>query len=230
MGWRQQRFFRSGRYGTRTGGGWWNSEGYQWFGRLRYPRCRRLGNQRDRFGYSRVQWKLYRSNQSACLGWGRYRQYRCEYGGQDSESRSGEYRSERWPELGVERCKFTMAARNYIRWWRRGEFCIRAHRSGCDTVWRLYGSAGYQCFGFDSDVYQPSVAHGGDVRRYDAQLRSVFGRTGAVVTQSGDYTAAQVTNALDSTQTYTSPLWLTAVTFGGTTLNSTGGTIYNNAA
>lgn len=61
-------------------------------------------------------------------------------------------------------------------------------------------------------------------------VSSVFGRTGAVVTQSGDYTAAQVTNALDSTQTYTSPLWLTAVTFGGTTLNSTGGTIYNNAA
>jgi hypothetical protein len=61
-------------------------------------------------------------------------------------------------------------------------------------------------------------------------VSSVFGRTGAVVSASGDYTAAQVTNALSSTQTYASPAWLTAVTFGGTTLNSTGGTIYNNAA
>jgi hypothetical protein len=61
-------------------------------------------------------------------------------------------------------------------------------------------------------------------------VSSVFGRTGAVVAQTGDYTAAQVTNALSSTQTYTSPAWLTAVTFGGTSLNSTGGTIYNNAA
>lgn len=61
-------------------------------------------------------------------------------------------------------------------------------------------------------------------------VSSVFGRVGAVVAQSGDYTAAQVTNALSSTQTYASPAWLTAVTFGGTTINSTGGTIYNNAA
>ncbi|HXM44140.1 MAG TPA: hypothetical protein VN924_23090 [Bryobacteraceae bacterium] len=61
-------------------------------------------------------------------------------------------------------------------------------------------------------------------------VSSVFGRTGAVVAASGDYTAAQVTNALSSIQTYASPAWLTAVTFGGTTLNSTGGTIYNNAA
>ena len=61
-------------------------------------------------------------------------------------------------------------------------------------------------------------------------VSSVFGRSGAVVAQAGDYTAAQVTNALSSAQTYASPAWLTAVTFGGTTLNSTGGTIYNNAA
>ncbi|MGA3044952.1 MAG: hypothetical protein ABSF54_29600, partial [Bryobacteraceae bacterium] len=61
-------------------------------------------------------------------------------------------------------------------------------------------------------------------------VSSVFGRTGAVVAQPGDYTAAQVTNALSSTQTYASPAWLTAVTFGGTTVNSTGGTIYNSAA
>lgn len=61
-------------------------------------------------------------------------------------------------------------------------------------------------------------------------VSSVFGRTGAVLAQSGDYTAAQITNALSSTQTYASPAWLTAVTFGGTTINSAGGTIYNSAS
>ena len=73
--------------------------------------------------------------------------------------------------------------------------------------------------------WQPTTISSGG-----GSISSVFGRTGAVVAQSGDYTAAQVTNALSSTQTYASPAWLTAVTFGGTTLNSTGGTIYNSAA
>ena len=73
--------------------------------------------------------------------------------------------------------------------------------------------------------WQPTSVSSGSV-----SVSSVFGRIGAVVAQSGDYTAAQVANALSSTQTYASPAWLTAVTFGGTTLNSTGGTIYNNAA
>lgn len=42
-------------------------------------------------------------------------------------------------------------------------------------------------------------------------VSSVFGRTGAVVATAGDYTAAQITNAIDSTQTYTNPAWLTAL-------------------
>jgi len=73
--------------------------------------------------------------------------------------------------------------------------------------------------------WQPITISGGS-----GAVSSVFGRTGAIVAVSGDYTAAQVTNALSSTQTYASPAWLTAVAFGGTTLNSAGGTIYNNAA
>jgi hypothetical protein len=73
--------------------------------------------------------------------------------------------------------------------------------------------------------WQPTTVSAGS-----GAVTSVFGRTGAVVAQSGDYTAAQITNALSSAQTYASPAWLTAVTFGGTTLNSAGGTIYNNAA
>lgn len=72
--------------------------------------------------------------------------------------------------------------------------------------------------------WQPAtIASGGGA------VSSVFGRTGAVAAQAGDYTAAQVTNALSSAQTYASPAWLTAVAFGGTTLNSAGGTLYNNA-
>ncbi len=60
-------------------------------------------------------------------------------------------------------------------------------------------------------------------------VSSIFGRTGAVVAAAGDYTAAQVTNAVSTLGSYSSPAWLTAVTFGGTTLTSAGGTVYNNA-
>jgi hypothetical protein len=59
-------------------------------------------------------------------------------------------------------------------------------------------------------------------------VTSIFGRTGAVVAAAGDYTAAQVTNAVSTLASYSSPSWLTAITFGGTTLNSTGGMLYNN--
>jgi hypothetical protein len=44
-------------------------------------------------------------------------------------------------------------------------------------------------------------------------ISSVFSRTGAVVAASGDYTAAQVTNAVDSTGTYSNPTWLTALAY-----------------
>lgn len=47
-----------------------------------------------------------------------------------------------------------------------------------------------------------------------APVSSVFGRTGAVVAMSGDYQASQVTNALDSTQTYNLPNWLGSVAWG----------------
>ena len=60
-------------------------------------------------------------------------------------------------------------------------------------------------------------------------VSSVFGRTGAVVAATGDYTASQVTNAVSTLGSYVSPAWLTSVAFGGTTLSSTGGMIYNNA-
>jgi len=43
----------------------------------------------------------------------------------------------------------------------------------------------------------------------------VFGRTGAVTVQAGDYTAAQVTNALSQTGSYSDPSWLTLTWSGG---------------
>lgn len=45
-------------------------------------------------------------------------------------------------------------------------------------------------------------------------VSSVFTRTGAVVAASGDYTAAQVTNAVDQTQTYANPTWVTSLAWG----------------
>jgi uncharacterized protein YaiE (UPF0345 family) len=44
-------------------------------------------------------------------------------------------------------------------------------------------------------------------------VSSVFGRTGAVVAASGDYTAAMVTNAVDSSQTYANPSWITSLAY-----------------
>jgi hypothetical protein len=44
-------------------------------------------------------------------------------------------------------------------------------------------------------------------------VSSVFTRTGAVVAAIGDYTAAQITNAVDSTQTYADPAWITALSW-----------------
>ncbi len=42
-------------------------------------------------------------------------------------------------------------------------------------------------------------------------VSSVFTRTGAVVAASGDYTAAQVTNAVDQTGSYSNPAWVTGL-------------------
>lgn len=42
-------------------------------------------------------------------------------------------------------------------------------------------------------------------------VETVFGRAGAVVATSGDYTAAQVTNAVSTGGTYSDPAWLTSL-------------------
>ncbi len=54
--------------------------------------------------------------------------------------------------------------------------------------------------------YTPPSGGGGS-----GAVSSVFSRTGAVTATSGDYTAAQVTNAADTTATYSNPGWITAL-------------------
>jgi hypothetical protein len=44
-------------------------------------------------------------------------------------------------------------------------------------------------------------------------VSSVFGRSGAIVSQTGDYTAAQVTNAVDGTASYNNPAWITSLAY-----------------
>ena len=43
---------------------------------------------------------------------------------------------------------------------------------------------------------------------------SVFGRTGAIVAAAGDYTAAQVTGAVDQAASYADPAWITSLAWG----------------
>ena len=45
-------------------------------------------------------------------------------------------------------------------------------------------------------------------------VSSVFTRTGAVVAQTGDYTAAQVTNAVSTIGSYADPPWITSLAWG----------------
>ena len=57
-------------------------------------------------------------------------------------------------------------------------------------------------------------------------VSSVFGRTGAVIAASGDYTAAQVTNAVDKTQAYADPAWITSLAYSKLTGAPTIPTVY----
>lgn len=47
-----------------------------------------------------------------------------------------------------------------------------------------------------------------------APVTSVFGRTGAVSAAGGDYTAAQITNAVDQTAGYSNPNWISSLAWG----------------
>jgi len=44
-------------------------------------------------------------------------------------------------------------------------------------------------------------------------VSSVFGRSGAVIAQTGDYTAAQVTNAVNTLSSYSDPSWISSLSW-----------------
>jgi hypothetical protein len=48
-------------------------------------------------------------------------------------------------------------------------------------------------------------------------VSSVFGRVGAIVATAGDYTAAKVTNAVDSSASYADPIWITSLNWSKVT-------------
>lgn len=50
------------------------------------------------------------------------------------------------------------------------------------------------------------INHGGGT-----EVESIFGRTGNVLALTGDYTAAKVTNAVDTTQSYSNPTWISSL-------------------
>jgi len=64
--------------------------------------------------------------------------------------------------------------------------------------------------GADNTVLMADGAQANGVK-WGSVPASVFGRTGVVVATTGDYTAAQVTNAVDSTGSYANPAWITSL-------------------
>ncbi len=62
----------------------------------------------------------------------------------------------------------------------------------------------------DFDTYNTSTTPL-PVENPSGAVTSVFGRTGDVTARSGDYTAAEVTNAVDQTGSYSNPAWITGL-------------------
>lgn len=61
---------------------------------------------------------------------------------------------------------------------------------------------------------QKAVKAYADAHAGSGAVSSVFTRTGAVVAATGDYTAAQVTNAVSTTGSYPDPGWITSLSWG----------------
>jgi hypothetical protein len=79
------------------------------------------------------------------------------------------------------------------------------------TVQLAAPSDGVYCTNFTASIPSYYSACGGG----GGSVISVFGRTGVVVAGIGDYTAAQVTNAVNTAGSYTNPSWLTLTYAGG---------------
>lgn len=64
-------------------------------------------------------------------------------------------------------------------------------------------------YGGTKFIWFPSGGSGGG----GGNISAVFGRTGSIVATTGDYTAGQVTNAVDQAQTYANPSWITSLAY-----------------
>lgn len=88
-----------------------------------------------------------------------------------------------------------------------GTLQVSADPSGACSLGALlqYNVLNGKLWGCKNNVYTEVSGGGG------GSVSSVFTRTGDVVAVTGDYTAAQVTNAVDSSSTYSNPGWITAL-------------------
>jgi hypothetical protein len=77
-----------------------------------------------------------------------------------------------------------------------------------DLIVRGATAAGRLPIGGDGQVLQADSAAALGVKWAAPAVSSVFGRTGAVIPQAGDYTAMQVTNAVSTVGSYPDPPWI----------------------
>jgi hypothetical protein len=77
-----------------------------------------------------------------------------------------------------------------------------------DLIARGATAAGRVAIGADGQVLQADSAAALGVKWAAPAVSSVFGRTGAVIPQAGDYTAMQVTNAVSTVGSYPDPPWI----------------------
>jgi hypothetical protein len=77
-----------------------------------------------------------------------------------------------------------------------------------DLIARSATAAGRVAIGGDGQVLQADSAAALGVKWAAPAVISVFGRTGAVIPQAGDYTAMQVTNAISTQGSYPDPPWI----------------------
>jgi hypothetical protein len=80
------------------------------------------------------------------------------------------------------------------------------------TIFKPGDSGGVpDLIGQPGDGGAPSIFSGGAAPIEAGPVESVFGRTGVVLAQVGDYSAGQVTHAVDTTAVYANPAWITSL-------------------
>src|ERR1700693_4607381 len=81
-----------------------------------------------------------------------------------------------------------------------------------DKSWQSLATGTYALFSATSPlVFNSSTGAFSCPTCGTGAVSSVFGRAGVVAAAGGDYTAAQVTNAVDATGSYANPAWITSL-------------------